>query len=108
MAIFFDEAKPLKLYNGSFYYPIDLKDRFHNSIVYLMTPNIQSSINVLNHPLTKYNQKQFYSFFMERNIVYILQNNMIQSINRNNETTNQDFSLSEAMNYNDNLSLIHI
>ena len=102
MAIFFDEAKPLKLYNGSFYYPIDLKDRFHNSIVYLMTPNIQSSINVLNHPLTKYNQKQFYSFFMERNIVYILQNNMIQSINRNNETTNQDFSLSEAMNYNDN------
>ena len=50
MAIFFDEAKPLKLYNGSFYYPIDLKDRFHNSIVYLMTPNIQSSINVLNHP----------------------------------------------------------
>ena len=45
MAIFFDEAKPLKLYNGSFYYPIDLKDRFHNSIVYLMTPNIESSIN---------------------------------------------------------------
>lgn len=106
MSVFFDEIKPLKLYNGTFYYPIDLKDRFHNSIVYLMTPNIQSSINVLNHKLARYNKNQFNSFFMEKDLTYIIHDRLITIANKTDDLNDgipiKDYSLSEAMNFNNN------
>ena len=50
MSIFLNELRPLKTYRGNFYYPIDLSNRMKNSVVYLMTPNFESTINVINHP----------------------------------------------------------
>ena len=61
MAIFLNELNPFRLYRGQYYYPIDLKDRTHNSIVYLMTPNTESSINILNNRLAKLNNIIFNS-----------------------------------------------
>ena len=68
MAIFLDEAKSLRLYTGNFYYPIDMSDRFHNSVIYLMTHNKQSTKDVLSHQLAKYNKNQFTSCFTEKDV----------------------------------------
>lgn len=68
--------KTLKLYKTKFLYPIDLKNRFTNSIVYLLSPNIESSINIINNPLAILNTKLFKSYFLEKSIQLILNNNL--------------------------------
>ena len=72
MAFMLDELKPLKLYKGSFYYLLDPKNRLKNSIVYLLTPNRQSSINMMNLEYTKQNKVFFKSYFLEKNLSFVL------------------------------------
>ena len=72
MSVYLNEIKPLRLYTGKFRYPIDLKNRFNNSIVYLMTPNIKSTIKVLNNINARENNQAFKSYFLEKNIQFII------------------------------------
>ena len=72
MSVYLNEIKPLRLYTGKFRYPIDLKNRFNNSIVYLMTPNIKSTIKVLNNVNARENNQAFKSYFLEKNIQFII------------------------------------
>ena len=105
MSIFLDEVKPLKHYSGSFYYPIDMENRMKNSIVYLLTPNRESSINVMNHKFTALNKTLFKSYFVEKNIQFI--------INRTNEGSGIELNGEVIQNsgiysiLSENLSLFH-
>ena len=101
MSIFLDEAKSLRLYTGTFYYPIDMTDRFHNSIIYLMTPNKNESIKVLNHFLTRFNKIQFSSYFIEKNIDYIINNKFNESsmLDINGEQYEGDYNLLESLQF---------
>ena len=66
MAIYLDETKLLRMYKGQFRYPIDPKDRLRGSIVYLMTPSLQSTINTLNIKPAHMNGLNFQSYFFIR------------------------------------------
>ena len=72
MTVYLNEIKPLTLYTGQFRYPIDMKHRFENSVVYLLTPNIKSSIKVLNNEMARQNFQSFKSYFIEKNIQFII------------------------------------
>ena len=76
MAIYLDEAKSLNMYRGQFRYPIDKEDRLKNSLVYLLTPNINASINTLNLKAAEANDMNFRSYFLEKNINFIINNNL--------------------------------
>lgn len=105
MSIFLDEVKPLKHYSGNFYYPIDMENRMKNSIIYLLTPNIDSSIKVMNHKFTDLNKNLFKSYFVEKNIQFIInRTNEGSGIELNGESINNTgiYSL-----LSENLSLFH-
>lgn len=74
MSIFINELTPFRIYKGNFYYPIDLSDRVNNSIVYLLTPNKQSTIKVINHPYASLNKNLFKSYYTERIVQFIIDN----------------------------------
>ena len=111
MAIFLNELTPFRLYRGQYYYPIDLKDRTHNSIVYLMTPNTESSINILNNRLAKLNNMIFNSYFIEKNVNLIINNDLNKDgdISINNESYNpsilKDLALNESVSSNNDIIL---
>lgn len=62
-----DDLKDLTLYKKPFFLPIDENDKKHNSLIMLLTPNYQSSINVINAPYL-INRRYFESYYLERNI----------------------------------------
>lgn len=72
MALILDELKPLRMYRGKFYYPFNDKDRMKNSIIYLLTPNQKSSVEVMNNPFASLNKVMFRSYFLEKNIQYVI------------------------------------
>lgn len=64
---FLDELKDFKLYRRKFVAPIVETNKKKGSFIYLMTPNTNSTINVLNHKL--FNPKYFESLYIERDAV---------------------------------------
>lgn len=62
-----DDLKDLTLYKKPFFLPIDENDKKHNSLIMLLTPNYQSSINAMNAPYL-INRRYFESYYLERNI----------------------------------------
>ena len=97
MALFINELKPLRMYSGKFYYPIDMKDRTHNSLVYLLTPHIESSIKLLNSPNAILNKNTFYSYFIEKNVEFVINKRLREnSILVNGELNDDIYSLNEG------------
>ena len=73
MAILLDELTPMRMYRGNFFYPINMNDRMNNSVIYLMTPNRQSSIDVMNYKQSFQGCKtMFRSYFVEKSIQFII------------------------------------
>ena len=104
MSLFLNELQPLKLYSGTYYYPIDLKDRMKNSIVYLLTPSVDSSVEVLNHEFAQKNQNLFQAYFLEKNVDFIINNKSLAesaliSIN-DEEPLQYNHTLSEELDLN--------
>lgn len=72
--IFVDEMKDLKIYSKAFYLPIIEKNKKKGSAVYLLTPNIESSMNLLKSPLLINNNGCYKSYYMEKNVNYYYMN----------------------------------
>ncbi len=76
--LYVDDIVPMRMYNKQFIFPLDLENKLKNSAVMLLTPNIESSINILNHKLI--NPKYYSSYFIEKDISgYISENSVIPS-----------------------------
>lgn len=89
--IFLDELEKMKLYKKPFYLPIVEEDKRRNSAVFLLTPNIESSINVLNHKLLIH--KNFYeSYFIEKDITYYINQEGYLETDENLESLNEEFA----------------
>ncbi|MGL5750944.1 MAG: hypothetical protein ACRCXT_10485 [Paraclostridium sp.] len=71
--IFLNELEYNRIYRKPFHLPINEKDKRHGSSIFLLTPNLQSSINVLNNPLIV-NKNTFESYFIEKDITYYINN----------------------------------
>ena len=70
-----DELKHMYLYPAtkSIYAPIDEKDRKKNSAILLLTPSLNSSIELTKLPYI-YNQNAFKAFYVDRNVMAYINN----------------------------------
>ena len=68
---FIDELKDFKMYKKKFFYPVDEENKKLNSAVILLSPNIDSSINIINHELA--NNKFIKSYYLEKAVLYFVQ-----------------------------------
>jgi len=66
--IFVNELKHLKLYNRQVQLPINEKNKLKGSAVFLLTPDIKSSLKLLDN--TNILHKYYKSYYMEKNILY--------------------------------------
>lgn len=75
MSIYIDEMKDLQLYSRQFYAPILKQNRYKNSAILLVTPNLESSRKLMT---TEYmiNNNLFESYYTEKNIELIINNNL--------------------------------
>ena len=63
--IFIDELKDMKLYKKEFFLPRNKQDKLHGRVCTLLTPNIESTIKTLKHPLLNskfYNSKNHHPY----------------------------------------------
>ena len=108
MAIYLDETKHLIMYKGQYRYPIDKQDRLKHSLVYLLTPNITASINTLNLKIAEANDMNFKSYFLEKNIEFIINNNLNEQgeLRINESTLPLDIEAMDAFNLKDNSDIL--
>lgn len=69
--IYIDELQSMKMYNRNFFLPINEKNKKKGSAVFLITPNIESSIDLMNK---KYiiNNNYFDSYYLEKDITFFI------------------------------------
>lgn len=102
MAVFLDELQTMKMYKNDFCYPINTSSRFEGSMVYLMTPDIQSTIKLMNHKKTRLNKNLFKSYFLEKNIDLIIKNNSSPNkVKVQNEEYELGFDLNNTLYLNE-------
>ena len=72
--IFLNELKENRIYTRKCMLPIYEKDKLRNSLIMLLSPNIQSSINQINDRI--FLNRYFYSYYIERDInIFITDDN---------------------------------
>ena len=71
MAIFLDDISPLKLYKTKFYLPVNMRDRKLGSVIFLLSKNIDKSIQLMQNPLF-INIFSFLSYYIERDVMLYL------------------------------------
>lgn len=103
MAIYLDETKLLRMYKGQFRYPINTKDRLKGSLVYLMTPSLESSINTLNMKPAHMNGLNFQAYFLEKNVQFYIDNALNEHgmLTINDSPVPFDHSLNESFDLSD-------
>jgi hypothetical protein len=67
--ILYKDLKNMKLYNKPVYFPFNTKNKLKDSIMFLITPNIDESIKIIN---TKDCNKQYDSYYIEKDISFII------------------------------------
>lgn len=73
--LYLDDLKYMKLYKKKFYLPINKKNMMKQSAILLLTPNYQSSLELMNYPLIiNKNNRSFHSYYIEKDIMYTIQN----------------------------------
>lgn len=90
MAIYLDRVKPFKLYKSKFFTPINKNNKRHGSCIYLLTPDYESTIKNMTHPLM-HNLDMFRSYYMERNINFFIRST--------NEAVNEELDLNFQLDY---------
>ncbi len=73
MSIFLDYIDNLRLYKTKMYLPINRQDRKCGSAVFLLTKNIDRSIEMMKHPLF-ININSFVSYYLERDVMFYITN----------------------------------
>lgn len=68
--IFIDELYNMKLYKRPFYLPLDNKNKRKGSAVMLLTPNYESSRNLMNHKLIT--GKYYNSYYLDKDVSLLI------------------------------------
>ena len=68
---FVDELKDFKMYKKKFLYPINNSNKKLDSAVILLSPNMDSSVGIINHELA--NNRFIKSYYIEKSILYVIQ-----------------------------------
>lgn len=92
--IFLDELKPLKLYKRTVWLPINLKNKRKGSVIYLLTPNYQSTVNIINS--TNFFDTRYYnSYFVEKDITFLINSKkeLVRDIEVQEESAIEDYPI---------------
>ena len=80
--IFIKDMKNMKIYKKPFFLPTMETESSSNkktgSIIYLLTPNRTSSLNLMTHPLT-INRMRYRSYYIERDLTYFISSKVLNS-----------------------------
>lgn len=77
---FLDELDNWKLYRRKVILPLDEKDKRHNSMAFILSPNIEGTKDVLYNPMLV--ARYYNSYYIERAILYYInQENSIEEFN---------------------------
>lgn len=71
MAIYLKDAIDLRLNKTPFYLPLNMKNKRKNSAIFLLSPDIKSSIKLMDHPLT-ISKGLFESYYIEKDINFVI------------------------------------
>ena len=84
--VFLDDLKDLVLYKKPFILPIEEKNIRSGSAIFLITPNYESTKNVLDRPYLINKMKAFQSYYLEKNANYVInQEGYLENITDDNE-----------------------
>jgi hypothetical protein len=72
--LYLDDLKYMRLYKKQFYLPINMDDKKHGSAILLLSPNYATSNSLMNHRLIINRSKSFESYYIEKDILYTIQN----------------------------------
>ena len=72
--LYLKDLKYNKLYKKQFFLPIDLSNKKKGSAILLLTPNYESSNSLMNNKFVINKMKSFESYYIERDILYTIQN----------------------------------
>ena len=100
--IFINELKDMIMYRKKFLLPLDQKKKKLNNAIFLLTPNIESSIGMMKHKLII--PKYYESYYLERNAMFFINGSDIDDIT--NESVYLDYINNEVMNEGFNLEYI--
>ena len=84
MAIYLKDAPDLRLNKTPFYLPLNMKNKRKNSAIFLLSPDIKSSIKLMDHPLT-ISKGLFESYYIEKDINFVI--NESNHIEEDNSST---------------------
>jgi RNA polymerase rpb2, domain 6 len=73
MATLIEKLVPLRLMKTKLRYPVDPKDRYKGSVVFLLTKSIDGSIDFLNNNQFLINNKTFLSYYIEKDYTFYLE-----------------------------------
>ena len=77
--IYIDELKDFKLYNRQFYLPRNGTDKRLGGVCMLLTPNIESSMALINDKTI--NNQYYTSYYLEKDVsFYINENKVLEGI----------------------------
>ena len=76
MAINIDKIKSLRLLKTPFFTPFNKKDKRHNSLIFFISPNLESTINTIKSPFME-NLNMFTSFYYDWQISYKIKDHNI-------------------------------
>lgn len=71
--LYLDDLKYMKMYKKKFFLPINMKDKKHGSAILLLSPDYETSLKLMNNPFI-INRKTFLSYYIEKDIMYTIQN----------------------------------
>lgn len=89
MPISIDKVKPLRLLKTQFYTPFIKENKRHGSAIFLITPNLSSSIRLLNSNLMV-DMRMYYSYYMNWQASYMVRDFTI---------SNEEMGINEAFSY---------
>ena len=100
-----DDLKPLRVYNKRLHLPLSENSRREGSAIFLLTPNINSSIDMINNRIF-INQNYFNSYYIEKDTSYyinhegyledVTDSNFRNVLNENNIIKSNDLILEET------------
>ena len=96
--IFLDEIKDMKIYKKPFFAPINVDNKKKDSLLYLLTPNIESSKKLMTYP-NMINRSYYQSYYLEKNVNYFINSSLLESADHNDEYLRE--ADSESLNYLD-------
>lgn len=87
--LYLDDLKYMKLYKKhDLFLPINKKDKKHGSAILLLTPNYQSSVEMMNNEFFVNRNNSFISYYIERDIMYTIQHESRKLEIQHNDYTN--------------------